>query len=195
LSQAEVNHLERDGRVKVLLVREMENFFLFEPDAILAALQALKVPSLSVDTLDTQLRSLADDFVDVVVLRRVVSRLAPIYPAPWREIRLLAGSHASLIHLKSVIAASMSAARNVAAEATAAWADEEHDVRARWDEEWRSLVPAAELLDAMWQAHGHAFDKARDGFNIASSMTGPAALAQVIQDFSMAQVMPSHRSG
>ena len=180
---SEVHRLQKSGRVRVLPVREIENFFLFQPAAIGAGLASRLSEAPSVDGLHHQLQAMAEEFIEVVVLRRVVSRLAPIYLAPWTDINSPMAPKPSLARLLEVIDASLSATQTVATEATNAWMDEERDVRARWNDDWRSLVPAAELLSALWRAHGLVFEKSRDGYAIASSMTPPAALAGILDDF------------
>ena len=180
---SEVERLERHGRVKVLPVREIENFFLFQPAAIVAGLAARISEAPSPGELDQQLERMAQEFIEIVVLRRVVSRLAPIYPAPWGRVPSSISAQPSLAQLLTVIDGSLGAAQKVPAEAASTWEEEEQDVRARWNDDWRSMVPAAELLSSVWLSHDVAFDKSRDGYTIASAMTPPPAIAEILADF------------
>jgi hypothetical protein len=119
-----------------------------------------------------ELRSAADATRAGVLLKMVAARLKPLRVPDRGQVADLIKAGGGLEELVQVIL-----------EATTA-AELEHRVREMWcevseqlDREWEQgkleLAPGEEILDAVWKAHGHRFDKKRDGPRIASAMERP----------------------
>jgi len=87
-----------------------------------------------------------------------------------RALPLATGKRPKPPQLLGAIEARLMPPDDVIAGLRSRWEDEAEWVSGVWDEEWRSLAPGAELLEAVWKAHGGSFDKARDGTQIALSM-------------------------
>jgi predicted ATPase len=181
LSPSAIDHLEQGGRVRVLPVREIENLFLSDPSAVHAALAARARPaSISIDV-ESQLEAIAGDYQQKVILRRVVTRLSPIYPAPWAAIRAHGTPSPTLDELLAIIDDSLARVGGVRELAEHTWYEEEIDVHARWRTDWRDIVPASELLNDLWRSHGLNYDKSRDGVGIANRMDAPEVLRSEVE--------------
>ncbi len=69
-------------------------------------------------------------------------------------------------------------------EIEASWERHELEVDNQWEEEWRVLVPGADLLSAIWQEFlGRGYSKSADGVVIARRLNPPDELAQAIERF------------
>jgi hypothetical protein len=181
ISQTEIERLESSGRVRVLPVREIENFFLTHTEAIHGALVGRGSAPPPLGELETRIEQLALGYKEKVVLRRVVSSLGPIYPAPWHSLAQNSESP-TRDDLLAIIARSMAAAGDVPRVAGERWDEEETDVGNRWPAEWPRLAPASEVLAALWATFGLAYDKTRDGAAIARGMPPPAAITEVVAE-------------
>ncbi len=186
LNEQDVSSIERKGPVRVLPVRELENFFIEQPEAIASALHA-RLPAVATDpgALATELRERAEGLKALVVLRRVVTSIGPIYPAPWTDMKALR-TDPTITQLRTVIDANLERGRLALSDLDDLWNREEAAVEACWNEAWRALVPAAELLSSVWHCRGLTFDKVSDGIAIARAMAPPEPLATWIAMFSVA---------
>jgi hypothetical protein len=183
LPDSEVRRLEVSNLVKVLPVRELESFFLFEPTAISRVLHsrgALVRPDASIDE---ELEILATPYASRVVMLRVVSALGPVYPVPWTTIPDSKSGAPSLERLLATIDESRSTLAAAKDLAVSLWAEHELDVQTRWPHHWRELVPAADLLADLWRQSGLAYDKQKDGLQIARLTSPPGWLRDTVGEF------------
>jgi hypothetical protein len=172
LSASQVDDLQRAGLVHVLTVREMENFFLVSPESIAGALSARSSNEVSTAAVKLRLETLAGGFIERVIARRVVSRLGPVYLAPWAEVP----EQPSLADLIAIADSSLAGARDTRSGIEQMWAEEERVVRTEWADRWHQLVPAAALLGELWKEFGLTFDKSRDGYELAKRTAPPDEL-------------------
>ena len=188
LPDVTVAALEAKGPVRVLPVRELENFFLVDAEplrkAIAERLGTEHAPS-GVE-IAREMRACADELRSAIVARRVVSQLAPIYPVPWAQLARVLGDEPTLPSLLSAIEENLGSVGSVQIEATRAWEAAEQDLERRWETDWVRLVPGAELLAKLWHAYGLAYDKSRDGLLVAQQIPEPPAeLDAIIRGFLM----------
>lgn len=183
LGDGQVADLERKGPVRVLPVREIESYFIASPGAIARVLQdRTDGGAIDLVALEEELRTLADVLRPLLVPRRVAAKLAPIHPVSWADAASLTESPTK-DRLHQLVVANLDRARTDLSGLNDLWAQEQADLDAHWDADWRSLAPAADLLTRLWAAHGLRFDKARDGSLLAAAMEPPAELRAWIESF------------
>jgi AAA domain, putative AbiEii toxin, Type IV TA system len=188
LPDVAVAKLEADSRVKVLSRREIENYLL-DTATIKRVLDEQAVvfgeprrPGLPEDKIDALLRDCADGLRDQVILKRVVARLPVMRPVDRREVAELCEAGPTLEKLLDLAVGNVEPEAELRAQIESLWDEEEHAVMDAWEASWGALAPGAELLQAVWKAHGGAYDKSRDGRAIAESMSAPPdEITQLLQ--------------
>jgi len=180
LSDAVVERLEREGTVRVLRRRELENYLLDDLPALIRVLerQAAENPESRQEPggageLETVLRQTAERLKDAVVLKRVVASLANIRLIDRDDVANLVIEGPTLERLLAVVRGRLRSAEDVEREITEAWEEASEAVAEVWEDRWREIAPGAELLDAVWKAHGGSFEKGRDGLMIATETSEP----------------------
>lgn len=182
--------LEADPRIAILRRREIENYLLDAPAAILKALDARLQQSerqseerFDVATLTTAMREEADKLRTVVVLKRVVEESVPPRLLDRATMREIVRSGPSVERLAAALDAAIASANESRIQLASAWAREEAAIGAAWETDWISLAPGAEVLGGIWRRAALRYDKTSDGARIASAMEHPPAeIADVLDE-------------
>ncbi len=182
LSEQRIAQLEADGRIAVLGRRELENYLLDDPRAVLSVLEwRAAQPGYQVAErfdeggLSEALRAEADALRHISVLKRVVEEAVPPRVLSRRGVRNVIAAGGTLEALRAAVEAGAETATRALAELDAAWEQQEAQVAAEWNERWRELVAGSDLLEAIWRRAGGRYDKGTDGARIAEAMSEPPA--------------------
>lgn len=183
LDDEAVAALQDRGQVHVLDVREVENYFIVAPDVIAAALSEVATDGqVAGSEVAGELEAMAPSFKPVVIVRRVVGRLAAIHALTWQQMSALSDSP-DLGTLRSYVERNLDDARTALRELDETWTAETDCVTERWGADWMDLAPGGELLGQLWASHGARYDKRRDGARIAAAMDPPASLGERVRAF------------
>lgn len=184
LSERNRAKLRQLGRVKLLSRREIENYLL-DQAAMAVVLGARENLGTSPDPrrIGELIEGSADLLQMVVVLKRVADELSPIRLVDRGTIRKIASSDGGLADLKAAVAEAVPLPEALAATVEQLWDKVDSAVSDEWTERKLEIAPGAEILEAVWQAHGAHYDKRRDGPRIAKAMQGPPAeIRQALSD-------------
>lgn len=118
-----------------------------------------------------------------MVLKRVAQSLAPVRVVDRKSVELLSEEEPSLNRLIGMIRARLPEPEAVVREVSAKWAEEEAVVTEGWADHWEEWAPGADVLALLWRAFGLAFEKGRDGPQIAALRDGPNELRVVLEGF------------
>jgi hypothetical protein len=158
-------------RVLVLDRRELENFFLDQPEAVATSLRALNVESPPVDHLLQTIRQAADELKPETTWLRTQARLLAGFD--HRALRLqrpLDSRVEPSVHAMWTLIERAKANYPARAELEQIWEEEAINLASVWEQDWQKLVPGAQVLDLVWQQYGCRYKKTRDGPRIASAM-------------------------
>jgi predicted ATPase len=186
LPQRLLDKLDASDRVFVLPCRELENLLL-DFEAIAAALNQLRgdgQPVLSATDIEPVARDLAEGLKADVVLKRVCGDLVPHRLMDTRLRSKLAKRQAGRDELIKDVVARLPTETTVTKTIEDSWKRHTEDIAARWDDEWLSLVPGADLLKGLWQKFlSRGYNKAVDGLVLARLISPPEAIAKTINRF------------
>jgi hypothetical protein len=158
-------------RVLVLDRRELENFFLDQPEAVAASLHALNVEAPPVDDLLQSIRQAADDLKPETTWLRTQARLLSGFDHRALRLQRPPGSDvAPSVHAMWELIERAKANYPARLELEQIWEEEAINLASVWERDWQKLVPGAQVLDLVWQQYGCRYKKTRDGSRIASAM-------------------------
>jgi len=166
LSDESAAKLGASGNVHLLARRELENYLL-EPDAIAQVLNGATLASI-VDALGPA----ADATRDTVLLKTVVARLKLHCTPDRKQVKELRKAGAGLEELVQMILDATSPVE-LERHVRAVWSEASAELDREWAQLKLELAPGAEVLDAVWKAHGHHYQKKRDGLRLAAAMEKP----------------------
>jgi len=180
--------LETSPNVHVLSCREIENFLLdFDVLAnVISEFRAKRgLNPIESATVALRAREFGDDLKQIVVLKRVIQeKLGALYLLDQVTREDLVAQSAGLAELLRTVMARLPEVDSLRSEIEASWERHELEVDNQWEEEWRVLVPGADLLSAIWQEFlGRGYSKSADGVVIARRLNPPDELAQAIERF------------
>jgi len=180
--------LEASPNVYVLSCREIENFLL-DFDAATQVINTYRQrsgsPEVSADTVALQAKVLADQLKQTGVLRGVIQeRLGALYLLDNRTREDLVSSNANAEDLIAAVVSRIPQEGVLRRDIEASWIRQEQEIDNVWEQEWRSLVPGADLLTKIWQEYvGQGYSKSIDGPLIAARISPPEELAQAVRSF------------
>jgi predicted ATPase len=179
LRSESIRQLQETGLVHVLERRELENYLL-DAAAIRTVLEqqrerpgADRQETMPTEALERVLRERADEVIESVVLKRVVGRMPNIRLIDRAEVARLIDEMPTLEALKAAVSSRLRPEEQLLKRLEDVWREEAEAIAESWEEHWHELAPGAELLDAVWAAHGGSFKKGRDGPLIAAAMKRP----------------------
>jgi AAA domain, putative AbiEii toxin, Type IV TA system len=189
LTDRQVTRLEAEGDVMVLPVREIENFFLLEADALTDVLRlAAQGAAFAADppegeALGALVREAADAQRGVVLLKRVANRLGrPLGRNAVSE--LIQANQLSADDCVASVMARFSEYGGPEETIRQFWREEDEALNAVWEDHWNRLAPGEEVLTAVWRTVGARYVKRRDGLRLARGMvTPPESLATRLELF------------
>ena len=180
LSAKFLERLEGSPNVYVLPCRELENLLL-DSGALAGVISEERArrdqEPVNAAAIESALRELAEQFRQIVVLKRVMADLAePIRLVDNALRKKLAKEGADQTVLTTKVLARLPAAEAVETSIAESWQRHSKAVEKAWDGDWQNLVPGADLLTALWQQFlGRGYSKAADGLAVAKEMKQPPA--------------------
>jgi predicted ATPase len=188
LSAKFLQKLEGSPNVYVLPRRELENMLL-DAEALTTVINEERASSgqgsAAATEIEATLERLAQRLKNTVVLKRVMADLAEPVRLVDNELRQgLTKADADQAMLTASVLARLPNKEDVETEIAESWQRHSKAVEDAWEQDWRTLVPGADLLAALWQQLlGRGYGKATDGLAIAQTMKPPAELVQVMTAF------------
>lgn len=194
LSAEFLKKLDDSKSVCVLPCRELENLLL-DFGALAGVMNVELVrrghAKVSVDVLAESARELADGLKHVVVLKRVMAEFAdPVRLVDHKLRQRLAKKPAGA--MKAALVAEMQQqvpnTSELADRVEQLWKRYTADVERDWEQNWRQIVPGADLLKALFMQYlDRGYDKSADGVAVARAMTTPPDALKLVLDEFMAE--------
>ena len=184
LADQEVEKLERKkgpdaaAQVHVLEVRELENY-LCTP----AALRAFFELEESDEAIDAELREIADQLAQRVVIKRVMQALRGERWLMHQDGEDLIEANADAQAITSHFEERLRRMDGVVKGLGARVAEIQTALGAEWDQRWRSIAPGEEMLRAYFERRGRKFRKTRDAVVLARAAGAPPALESRLREF------------
>ena len=187
LSAGALDKLSRSPTVCLLARRELENYLL-DPAGIATALTSLKPPANDLPTAE-QVAAVMNDAADSlrrkIVVNRVCRQIGPSQPLIGHKLRQeLASVGADMDQIAAKVLERMMTPDDLRAQVADVWAQAEQDVTSQAGAELLAIAPGEEILNTIFQRFaGRAYDKRRDGPQIAKAISPPREISKVLADF------------
>jgi energy-coupling factor transporter ATP-binding protein EcfA2 len=187
LSVRALDKLSRSPTVYLLTRRELENYLL-DPAGIATGLASLKPPPKDLPTAEQVaevMNDAADSLRTKIVVNRVCRQIGPSQPLIGHELRRqLARADADMGQITTQVLARMMTADDLRAQVADVWAEAEQDVMSQAGPELLAIAPGEEILNTVFRRFaGRAYDKRRDGPQIAKAISPPPEINEVFADF------------
>lgn len=177
-TESQVARLTARGDVLVLPRREIENYLL-DDEALVAYLGHLGRP-VSLDTLRSIIRRIADQLIPVVIAKMVEADLSPRRLLDRQLMDELLKGIVSPERLVSLLEKRQAVVAGFTDRVPEAWSAIHAELQERWDDDWRILVPGADVLDRLFTELGSTYTKARTGLALADRVSAPAELRDLL---------------
>ncbi len=187
LSADALAKLTESRTVYLLARRELENYLL-DPAAIAAVLGSLephgKEPPTAKQIADVMTEA-AEALRRKIVVNRVCRQIGPSQTLVGHKLRQeLANAGADAQEITARVLDRMMTAEDLRAQIATVWAAAEQDVANHHGAGLLAIAPGQEILNTIFQRFaGRTYNKRRDGPGIAKTMSPPAEIGKVLNDF------------